>query len=414
LVVDDNQTNLMILNEMLSNWGMLPTLAESGDLALKELRRGKQCAEAFQLVITDVNMPEMSGFDFVDNLRADEELSGTQVIALTSGGRDGDNLIMDRLQILERLMKPVKQSELFDAVVRLLGVTAPEDATTYPEQELGPPQACLRVLLAEDNVINQRLAVGVLSKYGHHVTVVNNGQEAVNALEKADFDVVLMDVQMPVMDGYEATQQIRLAEQASGRHIPIIAMTAHAMKGDREKCIAAGMDEYIPKPIRITVLREKLALVHESGPSLGLSQRTTQYHEQSPNDATHEIETATANPSGSTESFEAIDWVRARITVGGDEKLLRELLDVYQGEATGLMLDIDRALREDDRQTLKRAAHTLKGASLSVGAVETAKAAQHFEFMEEQANPDDAREAFQNLQCVVERARECARQFLVG
>ena len=261
LVVDDNQTNLMILNEMLSNWGMLPTLAESGDLALSELRHGKRRDEPFLMVITDVNMPEMSGFDFVEKLRADQELVDTQVIALTSGGRDGDDAIMDRLLIHERLMKPVKQSELFDAIVRTLGVTAPEDASSYPEEEIVPFPRPLRLLLAEDNVINQRLAVGVLSKYGHEVVVVHDGQEAVEALENAEFDVVLMDVQMPVMDGFEATRLIRDHERGTDRHIPIIAMTAHAMKGDREKCIAAGMDEYIAKPIRIATLREKLALI---------------------------------------------------------------------------------------------------------------------------------------------------------
>ncbi len=418
LVVDDNQTNLMILNEMLSNWGMLPTLAESGDLALSELHHGKQQGEPILLVITDVNMPEMSGFDFVEKLRDDQDLADTQVIALTSGGRDGDDLIMDRLKIDERLMKPVKQSELFDAIVRALGVTAPEDASSYCEdEEISFPRP-LRLLLAEDNVINQRLAVGVLSKYGHHVTVVNNGEEAVCAVKDTDFDIVLMDVQMPVMDGFEATRLIRDHERGTSRHIPIIAMTAHAMKGDREKCIAAGMDEYIPKPIRIAVLRQKLALVDASD----ASDRPEARFDEIKFDQASALPTPVEGGKSATDARgetgdeprqrDPINWKRALSTVGGDEKLLRELLDVYQGETQGLMNEIDGALRDNNRHTLKRAAHTVKGASLSVGAVATAEVAQRLEEACEATNLDLATEAFRELKEVVAQARSCARDYL--
>ncbi len=275
------------------------------------------------------------------------------------------------------------------------------------------------MLLAEDNVINQKLAVGVLSKYGHR----RDGRQrwarsGRGSRRRSNLIVVLMDVQMPVMDGFEATRSIRELERESGRHIPIIAMTAHAMKGDREKCIAAGMDEYIPKPIRITTLREKLDLVYEGDPSMaGAKANSTspELAEANGDQATAcEEEAACKEEAEAADNLDAIDWVRARSTVGGDEKLLRELLDVYQGETKGLMHDIDRALREEDHRTLKRAAHTLKGASLSVGAVETAQAAQHLEDVEQREGLDEVREAFRELQQVVEKVWSCARNYLAS
>ncbi len=419
LVVDDNQTNLKILQEMLSNWGMLPTLADSGDLALEELRHGRERGEPFLLVVTDINMPEMSGFEFVEGLRADPGLEDTQVIVLTSGGRDGDDRLCDRLRIDERLMKPVKQSELFDAIVRALGVTAPEDATDESGEDdddwtLSKP---LSILLAEDNVINQRLAVGVLRKYGHQVTVVGDGQQAVDALEQTDFDLVLMDVQMPVMDGLEATRSIREAEVLSGRHIPIIAMTAHAMKGDRETCIEAGMDDYIPKPIHIAALREILNLVHASEQSGGPDTATDANPDTAPdtgaptNDATEDLPVPDESEDDD-ELVSPIDWARARRTVGGDEHLLRELLGMYQGEAHALMDQITSALRDDDRKRLKHAAHTLKGASLSVGAAITARAAQRLEEIADEHEPEVGRQAADQINHAIAQVRTCVRDYL--
>ncbi|MGI9470734.1 MAG: PAS domain-containing protein, partial [Rubripirellula sp.] len=454
LVVDDNETNLMILNEMLSNWGMIPQMANSGDLALDKLREGKRTGEPFSLTVSDVNMPEMSGYDFVEQLRADEDIKDVQVVILTSGGRDGDSTLRDRLGISERLMKPVKQSELFDAIVRSLGVTAPEDINVPYVAENEPDLGQLRVLLAEDNIINQKLAIGVLSKYGHEVTVANDGQEAVEALQEDEFDVVLMDVQMPVMDGFEATKTIRERDFDTGQHTPIIAMTAHAMKGDREKCLAAGMDEYVAKPIRIAVLREKLALVlgiseggtvgdaatgddamSESVSGEG-SQREVELplnpaetnapeskqawddvaakaEENSASSEDLDSESQVTNaPSGQSESsadqkhdqdYLAIDWKRAKQTVGGDESLLKELLGVYLGETDSLLIEIRRAMDDDDQRTLQRAAHTLKGASLSVGAIEASEVAQQLEDRLSGRTEGTSREMFEQLRDAIDR-----------
>jgi CheY-like chemotaxis protein len=407
----------MILQEMLTNWGMQPTLAESGDMALNELRNGIRRKEPFQLVVTDVNMPEMSGFDFVERLRADQDLTDVQVIVLTSGGRDGDEEIASRLQIAERLMKPVKQSELFDAIVRSLGVTAPEDAASYTDEEddACSPFGPLRILLAEDNEINRKLAVGVLSKYGHQMTVVNDGEQAVGVWQRQDFDIILMDVQMPVMDGFEATRRIRELEQQTGRHVPIIAMTAHAMKGDREKCIAAGMDEYLPKPIRIEALRKKLALVHHGMPSSPANCETDTEPPHADSSAPHEA--VDANPAethretgeDSATEVPPIDWHRARSTVGGDDQLLQDLLDAYQGESLGLLDEIREGLDGQNAHLVKLAAHTLKGASISIGAAATANLAKRLEEVAEQDNLEVGRKLIGDLQQALDQVRSEAR-----
>jgi PAS domain S-box-containing protein len=451
LVVDDNETNLMILHEMLSNWGMIPQMANSGDLALEELHKGLASGEPYSLIVSDVNMPAMSGYDFVERLRANDEFKDIQVVILTSGGRDGDSALRKRLGIAEKLMKPVKQSELFDAIVRSLGVTAPEDVNVPYAPDSGPDLGCLRVLLTEDNVINQKLAIGVLSKYGHDVTVANDGQEAVEALEVDEFDVVLMDVQMPVMDGFEATRIIRARDREAGRRTPIIAMTAHAMKGDREKCLAAGMDEYIAKPIRIAVLREKLAMVlgvdcdataksdagshgkvdsdpqeSTTAPSAELEDQVqTESIAEGGSEPTSDLRPGDCNSDSvedqSSRSNERvagdappIDWARARQTVGGDESLLKDLLTVYLGETDSLLIDIRRGMDDNDHRLLRRVAHTLKGASLSVGAMEACETAQQLEDRLADNSNDAPREMFEQIRDAIDRVSMIAKDYLGG
>jgi PAS domain S-box-containing protein len=258
LIVDDNATNRLILEEMVRNWGMAPAAVASAKEALELLHRGHERQSPFRIVLADVNMPEVDGFSMVETIRRDEKLKGTIVIVLTSGTRPGDMARCKELEIDAHLMKPIKQSELFDAIGIALGISTPEDHAAAPESE---PISPLRILLAEDSLVNQRLALGLLGKHGHAVTVAPTGKEAVRLWESQDFDVVLMDVQMPEMDGMEATAVIRAQEGRTGRHIPIIAMTAHAMKGDRELCLAAGMDDYVSKPIRAQQLFDALRRV---------------------------------------------------------------------------------------------------------------------------------------------------------
>ncbi len=262
LIVDDNATNRIILEEMTRNWGMQPTTVENAHEAISTLRQSQSVETRVALVLSDVNMPEVDGLTLTKWIRQDPVLADTKVIILTSGARPGDMKRCDELQVAAHLMKPVKQSELLGAIEMSLGVAVPEDeqVEAYPGEpkESLPP---LHILLAEDSLVNQKLAIGLMKKKGHSVRVANNGKEAIAALASQQFDVVLMDVEMPEMDGLEATAVIRVKERQTGEHIPIIAMTAHAMKGDRERCLEAGMDGYVSKPIRVKQLFETLESV---------------------------------------------------------------------------------------------------------------------------------------------------------
>lgn len=260
LVVDDNLTNRRIASEMLRFMGMIPKATSGGREALATLRQAEKTGNPIALVVTDLHMPEMDGFDLVEAIRADEQLAGTAVIMMTSGAGSGDAKRCEELSIVASLLKPVKQSELLDAALAALkrtSVARPPNVESN-QQNLGDALQPLNILVAEDSLVNQKLAVGILSKDGHQVSIANDGREAVELSEKQSFDVILMDVQMPELDGLSATAEIRHRESNSGGHLPIIAMTAHAMHDDRQRCLDAGMDDYIAKPIRIAELRKVL------------------------------------------------------------------------------------------------------------------------------------------------------------
>ena len=275
LVVDDNQTNRRILEGMLKRWEMIPVSAEGGKEALAQLVSAWEAGEPFGLILTDMHMPKMDGFELVEQIRQRPELSTATIMMLTSAGHRGDAVRCQELGVVAYLLKPVRQSELREAVARALGAPKQEGAipliTRYSLQDAQEQRKSLRILVVEDNLVNQRLAVRLLEKRGHHAAVAGNGRQALEALEKARFDLVLMDMQMPEMDGFEATAAIRQREGANGLHLPIVALTAHAMKGDREKCLAAGMDGYLSKPIRSqeldAVLQRYLQRAGETIPS---------------------------------------------------------------------------------------------------------------------------------------------------
>jgi signal transduction histidine kinase/DNA-binding response OmpR family regulator len=254
LVVDDNRTNRRILEGMLNHWEMKVITVESGALALGQLSEAREAGAPYRLVLTDMHMPAMDGFELIEQIRQRPELSTATIMMLTSAGHKGDAARCKELGISAYLLKPIRQSELREAIARVLGAEKPEGAipliTRYSLQDAREPGSSLKVLVAEDNPVNQRLTVRLLEKRGHRVVVAANGLEALAALKKESFELVFMDVQMPEMDGMEATAAIREEEKRSGEHVPVIALTAHAMKGDREKCLAAGMDGYLAKPIR--------------------------------------------------------------------------------------------------------------------------------------------------------------------
>ncbi len=359
LVVDDNATNRRILNEVLTNWGMSPTLAENAHEGLRLLREAHSRHQPFRLILSDVNMPEVSGFDFAEWVRAEPALADTPIIMLTSSGREGDVERRDQLRIAARLMKPIKQSDLFDAIVTALGVAimgtpAHVIDSTEPAWHILP----LKILLAEDNVANQKLATGVLGKQGHHVTVAGTGKAAIDAWRAQEFDLILMDVQMPELDGLEATRLIRQLERPRGKHIPIIAMTAHAMKGDRERCLESGMDDYLSKPIRSKQIAEKLFST--------FGQRA----------AAPQIQALGVSESSPPP---IIDWKTALEGADNDRELFATVIQAFLESIPTSLVQMSTAIRQKESTALQRAAHSLKGELLALGATRLAETALKLE-----------------------------------
>jgi PAS domain S-box-containing protein len=357
LVVDDNATNRRILEEMLTNWGMHATVVEGGRQALAALERARGAGRPFALVLLDAMMPEMDGFTLAERIRKDPEAVGPTLMMLSSANRREDVARCRELGVDTYLTKPIRQSTLLDAIMTALGSSASiEDHAPAA----GPPVArhggrTLRLLLAEDNAVNQRLAVSLLEKRGHQVVVVGNGHEALAVLHDRPFDAVLMDVQMPEMDGFEATAAIRARESATGAHTPIVAMTAHALKGDRERCLAAGMDAYVSKPLRpqelFDVLGGLLPAVAEGGPS-------------------------PAEPEAPPVAF---DLTAALERVDGDLDLMKELAGLFLGECPQRMAEIRQAISCRDGPGLQRAAHYFKGSVGNFGAHRAYEAAGRLE-----------------------------------
>jgi PAS domain S-box-containing protein len=370
LVVDDNATNRRILQELLGNWRLRPSVVEGGRAALAALAKAAAAGEPIPLVLLDAHMPEMDGFAVARAIRLHPELAGTAVVMLTSAGQPEDVVQGRELGIDAYLMKPLKQSELQAAILAALADRRHADAGAgqlpinqgAPGSERGsdalssrPP---LRILLVEDNEVNQKLAVRLLEKQGHFVTVAGTGREALEKLQPAvPFDLVLMDVQMPEMDGFETTAHIRRAEAGTGRRLPILAMTAHAMKGDRERCLEAGMDGYIAKPIQPQELLEAIArLVPPGG--------------RGPNPP---------GKSGDGAAPEVMDRAEALARVGGDPVLLRELALVFVDAAGQQLDDLRAALARGDAQGVRCAAHALKGSVGTFGARPAFEAAARVE-----------------------------------
>ncbi len=261
LVVDDNDTNRRILHDQLTAWGLRPTLACSAHEAFHLLHKAAARGRPFPLILTDAHMPETDGFTLVERIKHDPRLQSATILMLTSSQQKADMARCRQLGVAVYLIKPIKPAELQQALLRALGQERQARSKPAPLSPAQPHQGVLRILLAEDNIVNQKLAVRLLQKWGHAVMVANNGKEALVKIEHDAFDVVLMDVQMPEMDGLTAAAAIRAHAHAATAQLPIIAMTAHAMKGDKERCLAAGMDDYVSKPLRTAELQAALARV---------------------------------------------------------------------------------------------------------------------------------------------------------
>jgi signal transduction histidine kinase/CheY-like chemotaxis protein len=373
LVVDDNATNRLILEEMLTNWGLRPTVVAGGEAALAALEQARDARQPFAVVLLDALMPGMDGFALAERIGRDPGLTGPTLMMLSSADRREDAARCRELGVAAYLTKPVRQSTLLDSIMTVLGPTATTEAPAPDRAVWGRSPRRLRVLLAEDNPVNQKLAVRLLEKRGHHVAVVGTGRAALDALDRERFDAVLMDVQMPEMDGFETTAAIRDREKTTGGRLPVIAMTAHAMKGDRENCLKAGMDGYVSKPLRPEDL---FAALEGSVP-----------------EAAHE---PAAEPAAAV-----FDRAAALKRVGGDVGLLNELAGVCVEEAPGLMERIRAAIAEKDGPKLRFAAHALKG-SIGVFSADAAhEAAWRMEQVGRDQNWTDADAAWAALEAAV-------------
>ncbi len=386
LVVDDNATNRHILAKMLQNWRMEPTTVESGAKAIVTLGEAKGLGRVFPLILLDAQMPEMDGFAVAEAIKRNPDWRAATVMMLSSAGQRGDAMRCRELGIAAYLTKPVRQSELLDAILTALGTRARGNASDslVTRHSLREGRSHLRVLLAEDNAVNQLVALRLLEKHGYIVTVAANGKKALDAMEKEIFDVVLMDGQMPEMDGWEAARAIRAKEKITGGHVPIVAVTAHAMKGDKERCLAAGMDYYLTKPMRT---QELLAVLDE------IAKHTVIVE--------HPVHSTRKKSLGET-----IDLDAALERLDGDRALFEELTLLFEDDCPKTVEGMRRAIALHDAKGLERLAHTLKGSSASLGALAVSEAAGEIERLAQSDNVDSTADQFQVLQDEIGRLFE--------
>ena len=394
LVVDDNQTNRLILGEMLSQCQLTPVLVDCAKDAAAVLKRAREGGNPFALVLIDSNMPEMDGFTMFEEIRQDPDARAHAVMMITSGGRKSEIARCREVGLDSYLIKPIKQSELVGALLKTLGgINGKPQEPGSNDMIHGPGTRGLRILLAEDNYVNQQLALGLLKKRGHRVAVAGNGQEAVEALEKERFDLVLMDVQMPVMGGIEATAVIRAKEDQNGGHVPIIAVTAHAMDGDRERCIEAGMDGYVSKPIRAQRLDEAIeSLVKTSRPGQELLLPA--------------LEEGGRPDMGGTPGNAMFDIEAALDFHGGDEEFLKRMARMFLESCPKMISDIETAIGRGDAKALKRNTHVLKGTVGNFAAQGTAGIVQRLEAMGSSGELEGVGAVFSELEAEIGRLRQ--------
>jgi len=384
LVVDDNQTNRAALCEMLSRWSARPTAVDSGRAALQAMDSAERDNRPFGLVITDMQMPEMHGLELIANVRR-RGILPVPVILLSSSVVSEEAPHVRELGIAACLTKPVHPAELLEAISIAITGTKRSGADFENKRPLPQPTRRLNIVLAEDNAVNHKLAKALLEKHGHTVYSAENGLEALAVLERERADIVLMDLQMPVMDGFEAIRAIRLKERSGGRRLPIVALTAHAMQGDRERSLEAGADDYVTKPIRIAELFAAI-------------DRAIEPDHRPAGSVPHESQSLA--PKGAP----ALDLAVALDRLEGDRDLFAELARLFVEECPAAMKQMRDAHRNSDAHLLDRLAHTMKGSSASLGANGVSEAALALEMRARSAALQNAGELIDDLQTEIDRA----------
>src|SRR5580704_8180936 len=354
------------LGPQLTNLHMQPVAADGSAAALAAMEKSAAENHPFKVILLDAHMPMMDGFGLAERIQKDPRCRGIKLIMLTSAGQPEDVSRCQTLGISAYLTKPVKQSELLDVIVSVLSPREQQPSlASQPRRGSRSIRRRLKVLLAEDNAVNQLLASRILESLDHHVTVVSNGREALSAARAGRFDLIVMDVQMPEMDGFEATAAIRKLEKATGKHIPIIAMTAHAMMGDRERCLAAGMDGYVSKPIRVADVEQAVTQAMAANQS---------------------------SDAGSTSTAEdsLVDEAAILSGMDGNRKLLRDLTRIFVADCPKQLVEIKAAIQMGDAERLRRAAHALKGSVGNFAAKKAFAIAGQLETMGKNGNLDAA------------------------
>jgi CheY-like chemotaxis protein len=365
---------------------MRPTTVETGEEALKALDAAALAGTPFSLVLLDANMPGLDGFDVAERIASSPAIAGTTIMMLTSSGQYSDPGRWRNVGISACLTKPIDAADLHQAICRLLDGAPAHDAPHAVPALTAPTGRSVKVLLAEDNIVNQRVAVGLLVKRGHTVTVANDGLEALAALEREPFDLVLMDLQMPHMGGLDATAEIRRRESLSGGHIRIVAMTAHAMSGDRERCLAAGMDGYIPKPIDPAALYA--GVEYEAGPVVSPSAAAGQ----------------PAPPA-------TIDRQVVMKRLGGDAELFDEVSRLFLEDCPIRLAAISAAVDREDAEQIRVTAHALKGAAGNISAMRLFEATAALERIGAERRLPAARSAWRRLEAEAAIAMQALREF---
>ena len=365
LVVDDNATNCRLCAELFRGWKMRPSEVRDAPAALAALEQARVEGDPFALVLLDALMPGMDGFELAERIRSRPDLTSTRLILLTSAGRPGDAARCRESGVAGYLTKPVFSVDLIEAVRRLLAAP-PEDAAVplVTQHTIRESRRSLRLLLAEDNSVNRLVATRVLEKMGHEVVAVGDGRQALTALEHERFDLVLMDVQMPEMDGFEATAALRARERRQGGHVPVIALTAHALKRDAERCLAAGMDGFVTKPFRVEDL---LAEIERLVGGVNAPAAKTP---------------AVAPPSGRA----VLDIFDVLARVGSDAGLLTEIVALFHSDAPKMLEELRSNIESGDAASLEKTAHRLKGALGTLAARAAREVAEKLETLGREGN----------------------------
>jgi CheY-like chemotaxis protein len=387
---------------MLSSWGMLTAEAAGGEEAVQMVAQARLQGAPYDILLLDYHMPGKDGFQVASQLHENGHLSGTVVMMLTSSEQQDHRARCRQLGITHYLLKPVTSSELLDSLMSILrpAVGAPEEGEAGAPAGAPPvEQLALSVLLAEDNEVSRQVAQHMLEQAGCRVTIAVNGPEVLAALEQAQFDAVVMDVQLPVIDGLETTRRIRQKETA-GRHIPVVAMTAHAMKGDRDKCLQVGMDDYIPKPID----RDRLYSVLRRATG-NVAPPTKAKPAGHPTGAAAARVPASPTPAGG----EPLDMAELLERVGGDTALARELLDIYAQSYPARMAAIRSAAEAGDFAAVAEVAHELKGAAANLAAKAALAATVRVEQAAGEAGAPRLCEALEGLQSALEQLDQFIR-----